>query len=64
MNSIGYIDVETYVRELVSEGFGKQSEESVQSEFGQSSDPDPKAPFAVPDQSNNKKKDRRNDAGS
>jgi hypothetical protein len=63
MNGIGHNDVESYVRTLVSEGFGKQFEDATGS-AGPSGDPDPTSPPSVPNQPNNRKKDHRNGAGS
>jgi hypothetical protein len=46
MNGIGHNDVESYVRTLVSEGFGKQFEDATGS-AGPSGDPDPTSPPSV-----------------
>lgn len=43
MNDIGYRDVESYVRTLVSEGFRKQIEDAARS-ADHSDDPDSNAP--------------------
>ncbi|MBW2633190.1 MAG: hypothetical protein JRE14_03500 [Deltaproteobacteria bacterium] len=54
MNGIGNNDVESYVRSLVSEGFGKQCENAAGS-AGLPGDSVPKTPLSVPDQPNNRK---------
>jgi hypothetical protein len=63
MKDIGYADVESYVRTLVSEGFEKQLKDAVGS-TEQSGGPDAKTPPLVPDQPNNRKKDHRNGTDS
>jgi len=63
MNGIGHNDVESYVRTLIFEGFGKQFGESTGS-ADPSDDPDPTSPPSVLDQPNIRKKDHRNGAGS
>ena len=63
MNDLGHSDVESYVRALVSEGLGKQNEDSARS-AGQSDAPDSIAPVLEQVQPNNIRKAHGNGASS
>jgi hypothetical protein len=63
MNGIGHRNVESYVRALVSERFGKRLEDAA-GNTEQSGGPDKKTPPSAPNQTNNRKKNQRNDTGS
>lgn len=63
MNRLGNRDVESYVRSLVSDGFGEKMKDTGR-RVDRSDNPVPKAHPLEPGQPDNRNKNQRNDSGS